>query len=396
MRTTVIIPTFWTKARGQVKDQLFNMYDHPTPLDSSGTLGRTLESLRAAKGNFDVQVIGAVDDPVYESQLQDHLAELVRPFADIDANVFGPDQLRTLKGRLESSGFGEFAEGLKLEGVGRILNIGLLLAIVYASEAVLFIDDDEVLDDPDYIVRATEFLGEEVDGWKVLGKTGYYRRPDGSTLAPEEGPWWDFFWRKDRAMNQVLRRVQNGPRLQATSMAYGGVMALHKDLFLRVCFDPWMLRGADTDYVINARMHGYEIVSDNAMVVLHDPLPKTRPGLDLRQDIYRFVYEHRKLEYARSQVDLRQVKAGELEPFPGEFLVAGIGAKAALTAVLALLAHLGDVSEWLPAFRAAFGNAGAFARANCAHYFELARIWPTVAERLWDDLPMQTALGKRG
>ena len=61
-----------------------------------------------------------MDDPVYESQLQEKLAELTRPFADIDANVFGPYQLRTLKGRLEQAGFEDFAQELRLVGLGNI------------------------------------------------------------------------------------------------------------------------------------------------------------------------------------------------------------------------------------------------------------------------------------
>lgn len=396
MRTMVVIPTFWTKAKGQVKDTLFNQYDHPTPLDDEGTLPRVLESLRRAKGNFDVQVIGTVDDPVYEPALEEKLAQLTRPFGDIDVSVFGPTQLRTLKGRLEQLELESFGEGLSLEGYGMVRNIGLLLATAYESEAILFVDDDEVVDDMDYVLKATEFLGEELEGRKIVGKTGFYRRPDGTTVAPEGGPWWDFFWRKDRAINQVLKRTQQGARIQTTTMALGGATALHADLFTRVCYDPWILRGEDSDLVINARMHGFEMVSDNAMWISNDPKPKSRPGMELRQDIYRFVYEHRKLEYARSQVDLKQVKAHEMEPFPGEFLGGGIGPKSVLTATMGVLAHLGQWGEWTPALGAAFGGAGGFARQNCHRYFDLAKQWPAVTERLWDDLSLQTALASRG
>jgi len=396
MRTMVVIPTFWTKPKGQIRDTLFNMYDHPTPLDDDGTLTRTLESLRRAKGNFDVQVIGAVDDPVYESQLEEKLSSLTRPYGDTDVSVFGPTQLRTLKGRLEQLGFEGFAGGLALEGYGNVRNIGLLLAVAYESEAVVFVDDDEVIDDSDYVEKATEFLGETYEGRAIVAKSGFYRRPDGTTVAPEGGPWWDFFWRKDHFINAVLKRTQQGARIQPTTMALGGATALHSDVFTKVCYDPWVLRGEDSDYVINARMHGFEVVSDNKMWVLNDPKPKRRPSMELRQDIYRFVYEHRKLEYARSQVDLKQVKAAEMEPFPGEFLGAGIGPKAALTATFAAAAHISKVGEWTPAIQAAFGQAGAFARANCNRYFDLAKEWPSVSERLWDDLSLQTALASRG
>jgi hypothetical protein len=392
MRTMIVVPTFWTKSRGQVKDTIFNAYDHPTPLSSDGGLGRTLESLRAVKGNFDVQVVGAIDDQVYEPQLEEKLSGLVAPFADEDVSLFGPTQLRTLKGRLEQLGLEGFAAGLSLEGYGNVRNIGLLLAIAYESEAVLFVDDDEVVDDPSYVDKATEFLGTVHEGRAVLGKTGFYR----GGQRHEARTWWDFFWREDRARSAAIALAEKGARLQPAHLALSGAMVLHRDLFTKVSFDPWIPRGEDTDYVINARMHGLDLHSDNEMLVLDDPPPRAQPGLALRQDIYRFVYEHRKLEYARSQVDLKQVKAADLEPYPGDFLGSGITLKAALTSVLAMVAHAGKAAEWTPALAAAFGGAGAFARANCGHYFDLAREWPKVADKLWDDLPLQTALGSRG
>jgi hypothetical protein len=392
MRTTVVVPTFWTKARGQVKDTVFNAYDHPVPLDGEGGLSRTLESLRALRGNFDVQVVGAVDDPVYESQLDEKLAQIAAPFADNSVSVFGPAQLRTLKGRLEQLGLEKFAGELALEGYGNVRNIGLLLGIAYESEAVIFIDDSALVEDPSYVETATEFLGGQHEGHAVLGKTGIY----GGPKAARDQHWWDMFWREDQARRRTLEMAERGPRLSRAPMAIGGAMALHHDMFCRVSFDPWVPRGEATDYVINARMHGLDLYFDNKMVVLDDPPATPRPGRVLRQDIYRFVYEHRKLEYARSQVDLKQVKASELEPYPGDFLGVGIGLKAGLTAGLATAAHLGQASEWTEALSASLGRAGALARANCARYFEFSREWPVVAEKLWDDLPLQTALGARG
>jgi len=49
MRTVVVIPTYW----GRKKEIGFKegdiVYDHATPVDEEGTLGRTLESMKILK-----------------------------------------------------------------------------------------------------------------------------------------------------------------------------------------------------------------------------------------------------------------------------------------------------------------------------------------------------------
>ena len=45
----MVIPTYWSKPILTEQGVGEEIYDHPTPLDKAGTLGRTLESIKKLK-----------------------------------------------------------------------------------------------------------------------------------------------------------------------------------------------------------------------------------------------------------------------------------------------------------------------------------------------------------
>jgi len=79
-----------------------------------------------------------------------------------------------------------------LEGFSKIRNIGLLLAQALSMDVVIFIDNDEVLEAPDYLRVACEFLNQRWNGRVVAGKGGFYVNPDGTILLPPRRLWWIF------------------------------------------------------------------------------------------------------------------------------------------------------------------------------------------------------------
>ena len=92
MEPVVIIPTFWTRPqpkRGRTAptpiDDLTTVYDHPTPIDSDGTLPQCLESLRKVEGLGRVVIIVATTDESIEHRAEDKVREIVDDFPDIDA-----------------------------------------------------------------------------------------------------------------------------------------------------------------------------------------------------------------------------------------------------------------------------------------------------------------------
>jgi GT2 family glycosyltransferase len=393
----VIIPTFWTKPqtkRGRkaaaAVDDLTTVYDHPTPIDTDGTLPDCLRSLQRVEGLGKVVIVVAVTDESIEHRAEDKVREIVDEFPELDAFVFGPAELGSLHRRLEQLEFADMIDGVTLKGYGAVRNVGLMAAAVLGHEAVVFIDDDEVVTHSDFLARALYGLGRKFeDGTPLLAKTGYYVDTQGRYMAEVERHWADGFWRRSDAYNAALAMIPQKPRIKPSTIAFGGCMALHRDMFANVSFDPWVLRGEDTDYVISARMHGGGVYLDDEWSIVHIPPATISEAIRFRQDAYRFVYEQRKIEFAKSQVDLRQVTPKSMMPYPGPFIEPSVGWRAALTALLRSFTS----AERGTYFRVAthvMTEASSYARENCQNYFEFQRRWPIMIDALWDDVALKS------
>ncbi len=134
-------------------------------------------------------------------------------------------------------------------------------------------------------------------------------------------------------------------------------------------------------------MHGGDVFLDGEWKVVHRPPEPPSQALGFRQDVYRFIYEHRKLEFARSQIDLRRVSANSLKPYPGEFVGSSVAWRAAVTAILRALAGK-ESGAHLRIAKEALTDAAEYARRNCDNYFAFQRRWPLLTERLWEDVAL--------
>lgn len=390
MTPCVIIPTFWTRRRGCVIENLLTTYDHPTPVDSDGTLPACLRSLEALEGIGRIIITVAATDPSIEHAAEDRVRQILADFPGIDAFVFGPAELGSLHRRLEQLEFADLIPGVSLVGYGAVRNVGLIAAAVFGCDTALFIDDDQVIDDPSFLRKALEGVGERYEGGSkvVLAKTGYYTDEEGNYQRHEEPRFRDMFWRRDDMYNDALSIVDRPPRITPTPVAFGGCLILHRDMFCNVSFDPWVVRGEDIDYVINARMHGGDVFIDGEWSVIHRPPRLSSEALQFRQDVYRFIYEHRKLEFAKSQVDLRQVTPESMEPYPGHFISSAVSWRAVLTALLRGLSRK-EGGRYLRVARVALRDAPDYAREHCQHYFDFQRRWPILMDRIWNDVALK-------
>jgi len=390
VRPTVIIPTFWTRRGSRGSDRQRFFYDHPTPIDEDGTLPECLRSLEGVTGLDRVVLIVAATDESVAHQAEDRVQEILADFPGIDSFVFGTAEMGSLHRRMEQLEFADAIRGVSLSGYGGVRNVGLILAAVLGSEAIVFVDDDQVITDPEFLVRGMEGLGEQTgQGRLILAKSGYYTDANGSRSIKEVSPWFDTFWRQAELYNRAIAASDTPPRVKPGTIAFGGCFALHKDMYCNVPFDPWAMRGEDVDYVINARMHGGDVFLDSDWSVIHQPPQVRSEAAVFRQDVFRFVYTHRKLEFSKSQVDLRQVSAESLMPYPGHLVDSSINWRARATALLRALgtdersAYLRIASEAVPA-------AQGYARENCEHYFAFQRRWPMLLDRLWEDIALKS------
>jgi hypothetical protein len=321
-RFWVAIPTYWTYPGGQGPEDL--VFDHPTPLDTAGTLRRTLESLvPLAAGGAQVGVVAAATTPALEEAVARRVREVMAsPPLPYPVRFFAASHLRVLQDFCRHHGQAAWVPLLSLAGYAQIRNVTLLLATICGADALLSLDDDEVIADPDFLGKIESDLDSLGREHPVFGLAGVYRHADGSVLLPEPNAPWAVAWPKLRWLNQALTElVLTGPRLKPTLLGFGGNLVIPAALGRRVCFDPAITRGEDTDYLLNARLLGIPFFLDQSLSIIHLPPDKPHPAwMRLRQDLIRFGYTRLKLRQQEPGPGNVAVTPEELKPYPGNFL----------------------------------------------------------------------------
>ena len=93
-------------------------------------------------------------------------------------------------------------------------------------------------------------------------------------------------------------------------------------------FDPFVPRGEDIDFLMNAKMFGFRFFLDNQLSIKHLPPPKSHPRWrQLREDIFRFVFEREKITRQQARKGMKRVLPEEFDPYPGCFLKADLEEK---------------------------------------------------------------------
>lgn len=369
MNPVVVVPVFVSTRRHKDSGGVLSTYDHTTPLSQTGELPRLLTSLQKVRDLSQI-IILVVSEPSIEKQAAEKVQTTVSQFPNLNTLVIGLPELTLIRRRMEQLGLGKLQKEIGLVGYGAMRNLGLVLANILGFDAVVFLDDDEIIDDVNFLQRAMYGLGKLTKkGIPILAKTGFYFNSEGTYLSKSQDKWYNHFWQQGKAFNKWISQAMNGPRLSRSNHVCGGCLALHKEAFKRLSFDPWIARGEDLDYMLNLRMYGSDIWFDNQWFLRHLPPETESEGARFCQDIFRWLYEYRKVEYSRTQIDLLQIRASSLEPYPGPFLESGIAGRIRLTAFLRSLAR-SDKHAYRKAARAVTGEASSYAWRNCAKYFE--------------------------
>ena len=391
MNPVIVIPTYVSSRRRKEPTSVTATYDHTTPLKNPGELPRLLTSLQKVRGIGQIIVLVAADQST-EAQAADKVQDIVSRFPSLNVAVIGAAEYGLVQQRMEQLGLGKLTREVGLSGYGAVRNLGLVVACALGFDAVVFLDDDEVVTDADFLRRAMYGLGKLTrKGIPILAKTGFYYNSEGSYLSKSQNKWYNRFWQQGSAFNKWIERAMNAPRLSRSNHVCGGCLALHKEAFKRLSFDPWIPRGEDLDYMLDLRMYGSDIWFDNKWSLHHLPPESASEGTRFRQDIYRWLYEYRKMEYSRTQIDLMQVKPSSLEPYPGPFLEPSIVRRIRITAFLRSLARP-DKKAYRKAAKAARTEAAQYAQRNCTKYFEFQFVWSELMSRIEGDQILSTAL----
>jgi hypothetical protein len=324
MKATMIIPSYWGRKKSEGWRETDEVYDHPTPLDETGTLNRVLKSLSILEDkDFNLVVLGVSTAEDIQKEVELKISSIIKEEAPEVKTIFlSYSHLDKIHEHLADHGLKKFIPLLRLSGYSNVRNLCLFSAHILGSEAAVLIDDDEIFEDPQFMAKALEFIGKKTSVKKVLAVAGYYLNPDNDFFINKEIIPWMTYWNKIDCMNRAFREIiGKPPRLKETPFVFGGNMIVHRDLFTYVPFDSSVPRGEDIDYLINARMFGFKFYLDNELSIKHDPPPKTHPTWrKVREDIFRFVFEKSKLDTQEPAPGMKRVTAEDLNPFPGEFL----------------------------------------------------------------------------
>jgi hypothetical protein len=320
----IVVPSYWTHPTTAPGDEP-TVFDHPTPLDEGGTLRRTLETFRVIDGEFNVLVVAACAHPSLGGATREHVGEIIKPLAaDMPLYLAGPGDVDRLNAQLPEP-------ILSLDSYGNIRNVQLFVPYAAGADVEIGIDDDELIEDPAYLDKVLEFLGREHHGEFVGGMAGPYYDADGEYQlagADDLAGHANIFIKKNYFMNEALKQAIGRPcpeKIVKSNVAFGGNMCMARTTIAQACHDPYIPRGEDYDYVINAAMAGVFFFTRPDMSIVH--LPPDATGSQAADkiskmiaDIRRFIYMREKHNYHRAHFPGEAFPLDYLLPYPGAYL----------------------------------------------------------------------------
>ena len=184
MKLTMAIPSYWGReSDAGYKDKEGDaIYDHPTPLDTEGTLFRAIQSISGLEDkDFDLVIIAVATAEEIESGVDKKVARIIKAAnPGVEVMLFGHSRLMEIHDLLRREGKKEYIDLLQLRGYSNIRNLCTFIPHVLGADVAVLIDDDEVFEDPKFMLNAKEVIGREIGGRTINAVAGYY-------LQPEEG-----------------------------------------------------------------------------------------------------------------------------------------------------------------------------------------------------------------
>ncbi len=384
MNPAIVIPTYWSSNPVCGLPGESDCYDHTTQIGTSTPeLDSCLESLLQVKGLGRVillLVCPAHDEPAARAEVEAIMAR----YPSIDTILIDDAFAHELQNTVEEAGIDLMGETVSLRGYGAIRNMGLAVCAILGHDVAVFLDDDEVVTEPDFLIKAVYGLGHmtrrEIP---ILAKSGFFYDRRNSYRAPaRESKWYDKFWAKREEFNEYMDEKMRGPRISRANVANGGIMSIHAEAFMRIAFDPWITRGEDQDIVFNFRLYGLDFWFDNKWHVKHLPPPIKSSAPRFLQDVYRWLYQFRKLEFANAKIDLNQVTPRALMPYPGNWMLPNIKQRIFWT-TLARTLGTGEKNEYFAILTRGRKQAMEYADRNCEHYLDFQKNWSELMHMLW-------------
>ncbi len=380
----VIIPTYW--AADQLDAHAPGAYDHATDLNAPAPeLDRCLASLERVRDLSRIFLLVVSPLTAAEAAAR-RVREIAAAHPSLDVRLVTAHEANRIIDRVNELAPSAAGECVSLRGYGAIRNMGLAVAAICACDVAVYLDDDEVVLDPDFMSRALYGLGQETrQGLPIWAKSGYFLDRAGSPLADtSKAPLANRWWSKREDFNTWMRRALSGTRISRSNYVCGGCMAVHARAFSRVPFDPFITRGEDLDYLFNLRLFGLDMWFDNTWVVKHLPPESDQRAPRFMQDVYRWYYERAKIRHANRQNDLVAVTPESLMPYPGPWISDELDDRVRKTALIRATVT-GEHSSYLSIYHHGKAEAERYAIEHRGSYLRFQSFWPRIVDGLWND-----------
>lgn len=387
LNPVIVIPSYWAKNDAPTSVGDVGIYDQVTPISKPlPELETCLQSLEQVRGVLRVIVL-VVAPPSCTDAARARVDGICRAHRNLNPLVIGAPEAKAVKRVVEQVMPGMDREPISLRGYGAIHNMGLAVAAALGHDVVVFLDDDDVAIDENFLIDAAYGIGLQTrQGLPIVAKSGYFLDVAGSPYADRSRPrWYDRFWSKSESFNLWMHHMLEGTRICRSNYVCGGCFCVAAEAFSNVPYDPQITRGEDLDYLINLRMYGYDVWFDNKWRVRHMPPKAPSYAARFLQDVYRWTYEVTKLEASHRIIGLRHVTAESLEPYPGNWVSRrDVSKKISRTSLLRAIG-CDEHAAYLQIFFHGKHQAQEWATSVSRSYFSLQTYWPRIMASLWDD-----------
>lgn len=397
MNPVIVIPTYWAEDDKPAEIGEVGTYDHATPIAKPvPELQTCLESLEQVRGVLRV-IILLVAPPSCADAARARVNGICLAHPNLNPLIIGNREAKVVENAIHVVAPKMEGETVSLRGYGAIRNMGLVVSAILGHDIVVFMDDDEVALDENFLVDAVYGLGLLTrQDLPISAKTGYFFDRNDSCYADESlTRWCDRFWSKRSEFNEWMEHAQGSTRISRSNYVCGGCFALYADAFCHVAFDPYITRGEDLDYLFNLRMNGLDVWFDNQWAVRHLP-PKT-PSMASRflQDVYRWTYEYEKIDVANHRIGLRRITSDSLQPYPAPWISKEVHRRIFLTSLLHAIAGP-ERSEYFHVWLRSRSEARSWAKRMSESYLSFQTYWPGMMSALWCNEPLANAIVDSG
>lgn len=392
MNPTIVIPSYWAGDPAELRAP--GAYDHTSDLAAAHPeLDRCLASLEQVRRVPRIIVLLVCPQPA-TARIAERVQGIIDEHPSLEITLVTNREASVIIERVGSIAPNVRGETVSLRGYGAIRNMGLACAAILGHDAVVFLDDDEVVLSPDFMDKALYGLGHETrQRLPILAKSGYFYNRSGSPLADtsKKNGITTRWWTKRIEFNRWMEKALAGTRISRSNYVCGGCFAVHARAFKRVAFDPYITRGEDLDYLFNMRLLGMDVWFDNAWVVKHLPPAQTEEAPRFMQNVYRWFYERAKLQYAARRPEINSVTAASLMPYPGPWISSGLDERVRKTALVRALLTREHAGYWR-IYRHGIGEACEYASAHAEDYLRFVSFWPSIVQGLAGDRTLAALL----